>query len=289
MRISINSTTTNHGSVAAVVDEVRQVAEAGLSGYWAPMLNGLETLTTLAVAGVDAAGVELCTAVAPIPLRSPIAMAQQALTVQEVLDGRLVLGLGTSHEALATTLFRTEWTPPIAAMRGYLVELLDLLEGRATDRLRPRVDRPDVVLGAVNPQMAAVAAELADGVVTWAAGLRTFEDVLVPAARGRAGGSGFRLVAGLPVWVTDDPDAAHAAIARTFARYDVLPSYQRVFAREGVSSTAGISLVGDEEAVSAQLDRFESVGVTEFAAYLAAPGGEVGRTWSFLSERARRA
>jgi len=168
-------------------------------------------------------------------------------------------------------------------MRDYLSELIELLEGRASERIRPRVARPEIVLGAVNPKMAGVAADLADGVVTWAAGLRTFEDVLVPAAPDRD----FRLVAGLPVWVTDDEPGARAVISRTFARYDALPSYQRVFQREGVASTAELSLVGDEDTVSAQLERFEAAGVTEFAAYVAAPAAEAARTWAFLSGQSR--
>jgi F420-dependent oxidoreductase-like protein len=284
MRISINSTSTNLASTDVVAAEIRQVLDAGLSGYWAPMLNGQDTLTTLAWAGADVAPVELCTAIAPIPLRSPFAMAQQVLTVQEILRGRLVLGLGTSHEALVTSLFGAAWTPPIAAMRTFLTEFLDLVEGRAPERITPRVARPEVILGAVNPQMARLAAELADGVVTWAAGLRTFEDVIGPAAAGRE--RPFRVVCGLPLWVTDDVAAARDGLTRRFGRYDSLPSYQKVFQREGVASTAEISLVGDEAAVAEQLDRLAEAGVTEFAAFIAPPPAEAARTWAFLSQQA---
>ncbi|WP_370615292.1 LLM class flavin-dependent oxidoreductase [Mumia qirimensis] len=280
MRISIHSSTTNHGSVAQVVDEVSRVGRTGLAGYWAPMLNGLDTLTALAVAASRVEDVEIATAVAPIPLRTPYALAQQALTVQEVSGGRLTLGLGTSHKDLAERLFAAEWGSPMATMRSYLAELRSLLGGEQPERLQPRAPAPQVVLGAVNPVMAGFAAEQADGVVTWASGLRTVEQVIVAAAAGRT--EPFRIVTALPLCVTDDVDAARAAIHRKLGANDALPSYQRVLEREGADGVAALSLVGDEATVAGQLHRFADAGVTEFAAHVVARGDDDERTWRFL-------
>lgn len=285
MKLSIHSSTTNHGTVATVVEEVRRTAAAGLSGYWAPMLSGVDTLTALAVAGAAVPGVELCTAVVPIPVRSPFALAQQAVTLQEVTAGRLVLGLGTSHEALVRDVFRGEWQPPLATMRAYLDDLLPLLESADPRRLRVAAPRPDVVLGAVNPRMAELAVERADGVVTWAAGLRTVEEVLRPALRDRAVGRPFRIVTAVPFCVTDDEAAARAGIHTKLGAHDGLPSYQRVLRREGVTGVAGVAVVGDEASVDRQLERFAAAGVTEFAAHVVASGPDLDRTWSYLAER----
>lgn len=284
MRVSLHSSTTNRGTVEQITAEVARVREAGLGGYWAPMLNGLDTLTVFAVAAARVPDVALGTAVVPIPLRSPYALAQQALTVQEVSGGRLTLGLGTSHRPLAESLFRVEWRSPMATMRTYLDELRRLLAGDEPDRLWRRVTPPHVVLGAVNPAMAAYAAERADGVVTWAAGLRTVEQVVVPAAARR--GDPFRIVVCQPLCVTDDEDAARAAIHRKLGANDALPSYQKVLEREGAPGIAALSLVGDERSVGEQLDRFADAGVTEFAAHVVAAGSDDDRTWRFLAERA---
>ncbi|UMG91295.1 LLM class flavin-dependent oxidoreductase [Nocardioides sp. TF02-7] len=246
MRIAIHSSTTNRGSVEQVVAEVARTREAGLAGYWAPMLNGVDTLTALAVAGARVPDVRLGTAVVPLPLRSAYALAQQALTVQEVTGGRLTLGLGTSHQVLAEELFAVEWRPPLATMATYLTALGSLLSGAEPQRLRPpsrsQAPAPEIVLGAVNPRMAALAADAADGVVTWAAGARTVADVIVPAAAGRE--RPFRVVTAVPVCVTDDEPAGRAAIHRKLGANDALPSYQRVLAREGVDGIAALSLVG---------------------------------------------
>ncbi|SKB06122.1 LLM class flavin-dependent oxidoreductase [Aeromicrobium choanae] len=283
-RYCLHSSTTNHGTVEQVVGEVRRVAEAGLGGYWAPMLNGLDTMTALGVAAALVPDVEVGTAVVPIPLRSPYALAQQALTVAELSGGRLTLGLGTSHRPLAEGIFRAEWTPPLATMTTYLAELRDLMAGGQPERMQPRIPSPQVVLGAVNPRMAAVAAEHADGVVTWAAGPRTIEQVIAPAAASRT--TPFRIIAAIPLCVTSDPDKVRAAIARKLGANDALPSYRRVLEREGVDGIASVAIVGDEGEVVAGLRRLTEAGVTEVAAHVVARGGDEERTWALLTDLA---
>jgi 5,10-methylenetetrahydromethanopterin reductase len=288
MRIAIHSGVTNRGTVDQIAAEVRKVAEFGLSGYWAPMLNGHDTLTALAIAGQQTGGVELGTAVVPMPLRPPFALAQQIATVQEIVGGRLVVGLGPSHEALVRGLFGMDWTPPLAATRQYVQDLAEIMAGDAGRRIVVGPDRPtQLLLGAVNPAMAALAAELVSGVVTWAAGPRTVADVIRPAVRDRGTADSFRIVTALPVCVTDEEAAARATIHRVLGANDQLPSYRKVLSREGVEGVADLAIVGPPAAVAAGLDAFAAAGATEFAAHILAPSAQDReRTWEFLAARA---
>ena len=288
MRIAIHSARVNSGSVADVVAEVRRTAEAGLAGYWAPMLGGQDTLTALALAGREVDGVELGTAVVPIPLRSPIALAQQVRTVQEAVGGRLTLGVGTSHEALARGLFGAEWGPPLATARGYLEELLPILSGMGERRLAGApAARTGVLVGAVNPRMVALAAELAAGLVTWAAGEATVRDVVREAVRGAGREGAFRVVVALPVVVTDEPGAARGRIRERLGANDRFPSYQKVLAREGVAGIAELAVVGTAAEVRDRLAGFAELGVTDFAAHVIGPDeATVERTWALLAELA---
>jgi 5,10-methylenetetrahydromethanopterin reductase len=272
MRIGVHSATTNRATVDDVVAEVRAAADAGLAGYWAPMLAGLDTLTALAVAGREVPGIELGTAVVPMPLRSPYALAQQVKTVQQVVAQRLVVGIGTSHEKFTTGVFGAEWRPPLTAARDYLPRLRDALDGTGTQ----------VLLGAVNPKMVALAVELADGVITWSAGEATIA-MIADAVRDAGRQSPFRVVAALPVCVTDDESGARAHIKARLGRDDGLPSYQKVLAREGVPSVADVSIVGSADDVAERLARFAAGGVTDFAAHVvAATEDDRAGTWSLL-------
>ena len=275
MRIGLHSASTNSAMLEVVVGEVRKAAEHGLSSYWAPMLGGLDTLTALAVAGREVPGIELGTAVVPMPVRSPFALAQQVGTVQQAVGGRLVLGVGTSHEELTRTVFRQEWTPPLPTARAYLTGLRELF----------REPAPQLLLGAVNPAMVRLASELADGLVTWAAGLVTLGDVVgqVVASRDEP----FRVVAALPVCVTDDSARARQHIDARLGASDRFPSYQKLLSREGASGIAQLSIVGTATEVDEQLDAFAAVGVTDFAAHVLAPDDrDLDATWTLLAARA---
>ena len=45
--------------------------------------------------------------------------------------------------------------------------------------------------------------------------------------------------------------------------YNQIPSYQRILAREGVSGAADLAIVGDEDAVGVQLQRYLDAGATD--------------------------
>ncbi|TDC57445.1 LLM class flavin-dependent oxidoreductase [Actinomadura sp. KC345] len=287
MRIAIHSGLTMRGRVDGVVEQVRRVAESGLAGYWAPMLTGHDTLTAFAVAGREVPGVELGTAVVPMPLRPPFALAQQVATVQEVLGGRLALGIGPSHEALVRDAFGLEWTAPIAATRRYVEELESVMTGRDGRRVVVGGAPTPVLLGAVNPAMAALAAEVASGVVTWAAGPRTIADVIRPALRDRPAGAPFRIVAALPICVTDDVAGTREHIHAALGANDHLPSYRKVLGREGAGGVADLAIVGSPAEAARRLDDFEVSGTTDFAAHILATSDvDAEHTWEFLAARA---
>ena len=74
------------------------------------------------------------------------------------------------------------------------------------------------------------------------------------------------VVAAFPVCVTDDPAGARQFAAETLAVYGMLPSYRAMLDREGFDGPADVALIGDEDAVAAQIDAIRATGVDELAA-----------------------
>ena len=74
----------------------------------------------LAVAGSQVPGIEVGTAVVPTYPRHPAALAQQALTAQAALRGRLTLGIGLSHQIVIEGMFGYSFERPARHMREYL-------------------------------------------------------------------------------------------------------------------------------------------------------------------------
>jgi 5,10-methylenetetrahydromethanopterin reductase len=147
-----------------------------------------------------------------------------------------------------------------------------------------------VLVAALGPAMLKLAGEVADGTITWLVGPHTLRDHIVPsitAAASAAGRAVPRVVVGLPVCVTADPDAARERAARTFGVYKDLPSYRAMLDREGAAGPADVAVVGDEEAVAEQLRRLAGIGATDFAAPLFGRPEERRRTLELLGMLAR--
>ncbi len=286
MKIGLYSSVSTSANVDAVVKEIGRSADAGLSSYWAAMLTGQDTLTTLAVAGTKVPNIELATGVVPIPLRTPFALAQQVATIQHVTGRRFALGVGTSHEAFVRDHFGGEWDRPVQRAREYIIALRDVLDRAAAGEYPfPLAPVPQVLLGAVNPQMVAAAVELADGLVTWAAGVVTLQEVIGTALSGRV--APFRVVVGLPLCVTDNTSEARERITRLMGAHDGHPSYQKVFRREGAGGLADVSLVGSEAELAERISELEDAGATDFTPHVVVGSqGERTRTWEFLAQLA---
>jgi F420-dependent oxidoreductase-like protein len=137
-----------------------------------------------------------------------------------------------------------------------------------------------VLLGALAPRMLRVAGEVADGTVTWLANREALESHVVPrinAAAASVDRPAPRVVAGLPVAVHDDVDEAREAAARQYGFYGTLPNYARILGVGGLERSADACVVGDEDAVAAQLRALVDAGATDVWAAIF-PVGEDRRT-----------
>jgi alkanesulfonate monooxygenase SsuD/methylene tetrahydromethanopterin reductase-like flavin-dependent oxidoreductase (luciferase family) len=124
-----------------------------------------------------------------------------------------------------------------------------------------------VVVAALGPQALAVAGARTDGTVLAWVGPKTIRDHIAPTiteAAERAGRKAPRIVATLPVCVTNDAAKVRDAIDKNLAMYGTLPSYRAMFEREGVESPSGVALVGDEDVVLRKIDELRTAGVTDF-------------------------
>jgi F420-dependent oxidoreductase-like protein len=132
----------------------------------------------------------------------------------------------------------------------------------------PAVAAPSVMLAAMGPRMIDLAGSRTDGVVLWLSGPRTIDEYLRPALTAAAEAAGRpapRVVASVPVCVTDDPDRVRQLVDVLLAGYNDLPSYRGVMDREGVDGPGGVSIIGDEATVRAGIKRFADAGTTDFA------------------------
>jgi len=157
----------------------------------------------------------------------------------------------------------------------------------------PDADSMPILLAALAPLMLRLAGERTDGTITWMADERAHAEHVVPrlaAAAESAGRPAPRVVAGLPVAVHDDADAARERAAKLFAVYTRIPTYQRILDRGDASGPPEVCIVGDEAAVTARLRSYRDAGVTDLAATIFGVGDDRvasrRRTWELLASLA---
>ena len=294
------------GSVTEIVADASWGDQVGLSTVSAPQTTGADATVALAVAGAKTERIGLTSAVVPIFGRQPIALAQQALSVQEASDGRFTLGIGLAHQVIVEGTLGLSFERPGAAMAEFLEVLMPVLRGEEVqhegerwtlrgDGLLGRLQVPDlppprVLLAAMAPVMLRLAGRLTNGTILVNSGPKAIAEYIAPRlhrAADEAGRRDIELVASLPISLVSDPAAARERAAAQSAGRPVLPSYRSMLDASGASGPADVALIGDARALDSALLELENAGVTEF---LARPSefeeGAEARTREFIADRA---
>lgn len=280
MRFGSFGGSVNEGTIDDIVAEARRAEADGFDSYWVPNIFGHDALTALAIVGREVPRIELGTSVVPTYPRHPSAIAQQCLTVNAACGGRLTLGIGLSHKVVIENMLGMSFDKPIRHIRDYLSVLGPLSrnepvsyqgEEYTTNLAISAKGAPPfgIVVAALGPQMLKAAAELADGTLTWCTGPKTLAGHTVPtitAAAEAAGRPAPRVIAALPVCVTDDPEGAKGRAAQVFEIYGSLPSYRAMLDREGAAGPGDIAITGSEGEVVERIAALADIGVTDFAA-----------------------
>ncbi|MDZ7675712.1 MAG: TIGR03564 family F420-dependent LLM class oxidoreductase [Acidimicrobiales bacterium] len=280
MRIGIFGGIAGNAPIDVAVEHVVAAEEQGFASYWLPQIFGWDALTLLAVMGRQTERIELGTSVVPTYPRHPAMLAAQALTTQAAAGGRLTLGIGLSHQPVIEHMFGMSFERPVRHLREYLEILMPLVDrgevsaDGETLSAHLSLDIPDpepvpVVVAALGPQLLRLAGSRTAGTITWMTGPATIAHHTAPALAAAATDAGNpepRVVCGLPVCVTSDPDAARARAAEMFSVYGQLPSYRAMLDREGAEGPADLAIIGDEDEVAERLRGLDAAGVTDLMA-----------------------
>jgi probable F420-dependent oxidoreductase len=288
-------------SLESAVERVRLAESLGYESVYVTHIAGRESLTVVTAYALATSRIRVGTGVVPIYTRTPATMAQTAVTIDELSQGRLILGLGVSHRPVVEGWHGQTIDRPVSEMREYVAIVRAIVRGeeppagqkwRTGFRVAGLDPRPDLAIyvAALSPAMLRLAGEVADGVLLWLCNPNYIRDVVVPevtAGRERAGKTleGFAVVPAVPAAVTDDPSAAWAAMRQDLLPYFALPFYRAMLERSGFGGEieafdaadgdpdamrAAISdeflevltAVGDEQAVRDGVERYRSAGAS---------------------------
>jgi probable F420-dependent oxidoreductase len=234
---------------------------AGYAGLWTTEIKH-DPFLAVALGAVATRHIALGTGIALAFARNPMSAAVQANDVQQLSEGRLLLGLGSQVKPHITRRFGMPWSHPAPRMREFILALraiwacwndrtkLDFRGEYYTHTLMtPFFDPgpnpfgpPPVYLAGVGEVMTTVAGEVADGFLCHGFTTeRYLREVTLPAlseGRSRIGRdrAGFE-ISGAPLVATgpteEAMEQARQAVRGQVAFYGSTPAYRPVLDRHG--------------------------------------------------------
>jgi F420-dependent oxidoreductase-like protein len=174
------------GNPREAADQVRALEEAGLDTVWVPEAYGFDSPTLMGYLAAKTEKVEIGSAILNIYSRTPSALLQTAAGLDNVSQGRAIIGLGASGPQVIEGFHGVPYDKPLGRTKE-IIELirsglrretlvhdgiftLPLPEGQGTGLGKPlklltRPERPRIPLyiAALGPKSVEGAAEYADG------------------------------------------------------------------------------------------------------------------------------
>jgi len=232
--------------------EIRMVArdaeDAGFDAIFTAEVNS-DSLAIAQLMGEATRKIKVGTWVASIHMRHSYACAKAAGLIADGTGGRMILGLGVSHQPVNAVL-GAEMPSPIAALRRYTNEVASWLRGEGPATHLPQQPAPVPVLiylAAMTSPTVELAGELGDGVMPFMWSAARVERSKVWAARGRAktpGRAPLDIAHGIPTFIGDDMEALRDMARANLAIFTTFPFYQRMFRASGFAEEAAKAEAG---------------------------------------------
>jgi F420-dependent oxidoreductase-like protein len=248
LKLGLNLGYWSGGPPPGAAEAVLEADRLGFDSIWAAEAYGSDALMPLAWWGSATTNVKLGTAIVQISARTPAATAMAAMTLDHLSGGRMILGLGVSGPQVVEGWYGQPFSRPLARTREYISILREIWARQgpvASDgphyplplpggtglgkplksSLRPLRSEIPIYLAAEGPKNIALAGELCDG---WLALFYSphhddfyrealNEGLTAPGARRTS--ASFEVAATVPVIITDDLEAAAAALRPMYALY----------------------------------------------------------------------
>ncbi len=274
---------------AAIRDAAIAAEKAGIDVAWSTS-GGLQAdpIVAFAAAAGSTERIGFGTSIVPTFPRHPLALAQEAVALDNLAPGRLRLGVGPSHKPAVERTYSFDFVRPLEHLREYITILTTLFrDGKVSfhgKRLHAEGEiagpvQVRVMISALRHNAFKLAGELAEGGISWVTPIEHIRDVAVPALAEGAKAAGRPTppaVVHQPIVVSEDADAVFEAAGKQFGFYQRLPFYSAMMQEAGYPEAAGteftpalakaIVISGSEQEVADRVRRLPGFGAGEIIA-----------------------
>jgi probable F420-dependent oxidoreductase len=243
-----NSVVMMAQSARSQIEYAQTIERLGYDSIWVSEVNGYDAVSVMTAVAGATSRVKIASGIVGIYLRDPLLMAMGAASVNELSDGRLVLGLGTSTPVIVEQWHGMTFDKPLVRMREYVDLVRRLMAGervrhagaytlRGAQLGAPSRGAAPIFIAALNPRMLALAGEIGDGVILNFPSLEYTRRAIATVEKGlRAAGkdrASFNITVFLRTSVTDNPQAVIGKFRSELLTYVLAPVYRRIFTEDG--------------------------------------------------------
>lgn len=233
--------------------ELAEIAEErGFDAVWKGESNSTDPLVLLSAMAARTKTIQLGTAIYHVFGRSPVTMGVQAATLQDLSDGRLLLGLGVANRTIAAWHQGT-FERPIRLLREYVDITRATARGERVQyqgevyqvpnfRISWKPSHPElkIYFAGLGEQMTKLAGRVSDGIVINMANPAMVREIVqnVSAGAREAGRdpSQIEYVVKIRVCMHPDREVAKAKLKQVLTFYNIADHYRDMIARMGFAT-----------------------------------------------------
>ncbi len=257
--------------VEPTLEQAVWAEQQGFDDLWFADSSGVDALTTAAAVAVKTERVRIGTAIIPVFSRTPAVLASTTHVLNQLSNGRFILGLGSSSPVMMEGWHGQKFEKPLTRVKETTQLIKSMLTGEKSnfdgETLQshgyrqlplPEGSQP-VYMAALRAKMLETAAEVSDGVIInlfpEAALPKLMEHIRIGGERAGKKLEDIEVVCRHQVIVTDDKARARNIIRAAFAPYYATPVYNNFLKWCGFGETADVISEG-----WAQKDRAKTTG-----------------------------
>lgn len=226
-----------------------QAEAAGFDGiYFVELRGNNDALAAAQFAATSTSTITVGTNIVNAYMRHPSQLAAQAIAVDEISGGRLVVGIGASHRRRVESLGQ-QWHPPVELLTESTRVLRAAFAGEAADGAplgRQAQHTIPIHWAGVSTATIDAAGRKADGLMMFLATVQSVRAACDHFHAGAGSGAARKPISLLtPVFLSEDLDAGYNAARRYLSYYAVMPVYQKIFAASGFEAEVAAIRGGD--------------------------------------------
>ena len=155
--------------VRNIVDVVKLAEDIGFDNVWiTDHYNNRDVFEVLAIVANNTSTIKMGSGVSNPYVRNPVTIAAATATLDEISDGRAIVGVGPGDKATMETLNLT-WNKPVATVKDAINTIRTLVDGNilgdnaSLNGISRIQDYIPIYMAAQGPRMLEASGEVADG------------------------------------------------------------------------------------------------------------------------------